>query len=179
MKRLIFLIVMLCAVLSSIGCQMSTQTTESQEQTLTGTFFLWRQEVFEHFATLDLDTFELTEVREYVSADEPENYRVAAVDTVQMRTQIASMFEGFDISHMFPGAPIDWAKVEIDLTHGTETLRIVIVVRGPNDGVVGFIHTDAENRVVSQGYPLDTFAAEVAAILDMVSVVHSICTTFL
>lgn len=174
MKRGILWTMTLCFALVSAGCQMSTETTESQEQTLTGTFFLWRQQVFEHFALLDLTTYELTEVREYVSADDPETYRVATVDAAAMQGQIALLFDKFEISRMFPGAPTDWAKVEIDLTSGSETLRIVIVIRGPNDGVVGFVHTDPENNVVSQGYPLDMFAAEVTAILDLVSVVHSV-----
>jgi|GEM_PF-5256308 len=174
MKRFFAGIVILAFALFMMGCAMSTQTTESLDVTLTGTFFLWRQQVFNHFALLDLTTYELTEVREYISADEPESYRVATVDAAVLKGQIASMFDKFEISHMFPGAPIDWAKVEIDLTHGSETLRIVLVIRGPNDGVVGFVHTDQENNVVSQGYPLDMFAAEVAAILDLVSVVHSV-----
>lgn len=172
MKRLfIAFLFMTCFVLLS-ACQTSTETTHIDWTT--GTFIFWRMQVHSHFQSLDITSFDVSEIREYVDVNSPEAFRIVTADTAAVKTQIASMFSKFDIGLMFPGAPIDWAKAEIDLTNGSDTIQIRILLFGSNDGSIGFIHTASDGSVISQAYPLHVFASEIASILELISVVQAV-----
>jgi hypothetical protein len=172
MKRFFIVFLFMTCMAMMFACQTTTDTSETHWTT--GTFFFLRMQVHEHFQNLDIASFDVAEIREFVDSETPEVYRTITADTAAIKTEIASMFAKFDIGTMFPGAPIEWAKAEIDLANDLETIRIRILVYGPNDGNIGFLHTAADGTVVSQAYPLHVFASEIAAILDLISVVQAV-----
>jgi len=149
-----------------IGSACTSETTESMQWS-TGTYFLWRQRVIDHFNAIDFGEFDFVYAHEFVDANTPNLFVVLAVDGSRVKAEVQSMFSTFDGSSMFPSHITDWQKFEVRFESEAESLTITFLHRSSTDGSVSFLHANAAGLIESQYYPYSAFPEEIAMLLNL------------
>lgn len=116
-----------CLMFLLVSCTQTTllpssETSSSMHYT-TGTYFLWRLRVINHFRNLDLSPFQVTKVKAF-SGDNSEVMNFDAFELIQIFQLVPAFFIDPAYNSMFPsytGLAIDY---EIHLEFGNQDLFI-------------------------------------------------------
>jgi hypothetical protein len=164
MKRWLWILALGLLVATMVSCQSETS---SSEPWTTGTYFMWRQQVMDHFDQIAFSTFDFVDAREYTSASTPEAFVTLAVNGNAVKQEVLAIFEGFDGSQMFPSHATGWAKFVLRFESETESMTITFLHRDATDGTLSFLHANDQGLIESQAYPYSAFPEEVTALLSL------------
>jgi hypothetical protein len=149
------------------GCQRPTVTTDTTEYWTTGTYFMWKDRVFNHFAAIDFSTFTFDSVLTFPNSADQEEYVTLVADGAGITEEVAAIFAKFDGSAMFPSHTTEFWKYEIRFVKEGERMVVTLADYGEGSGSISFLHYGAADLLESQSYPFEAFSEEITALFNL------------
>lgn len=165
-RRILMVFLALAAGLTFTACAAA-----STESPTTGTYFILRQNVFDQFSEVPFSTFSFIQARHYPDSGQPLSYEtISGLDGDALKSEVAGMFERFNIGNMFIGRFSDFGIYEIFFGNGAETLTVLLSrISEGDDWIVSFIYCVEGTEIVSQYYWESAFPDQVGSLLDLLN----------
>ena len=170
MKKALMIVLLLTGMFIVSACQT---TTESLELTLTGTIFLERERIYNHFIALDFTsfTFDSAKILMDVSANPP-LYIDATSPEMDITAACASMFANYSRNGQFPfGDPTQTFAAYVTFTKDNE--QLIFNFNWGEMGSILLLHI-VDDVEVFDVFPLSEFPTQMATLLTLLSIESSV-----